>query len=63
MFKLDRVLEEMWENTMVLYQIINSNSKSIQLIRMLMSHVVPHLHPDKQLGLARDTRANLNNEK
>ena len=46
----------MKENIVVLYEMINCHSISIQLIRTLMSHVVPHLLPNEHLGLPSDTR-------
>lgn len=52
----------MIEIIIVLGQMISYYSSLIHLIRALMSHVVPHLHPDEQLGIPSDTRDNLNNE-
>ncbi|KAG5619759.1 hypothetical protein H5410_004977 [Solanum commersonii] len=40
---------------------VGSHSRSIQLIRSLLSFAVPHLHPNDILGSPSDTRANPNN--
>lgn len=39
------------ENIVVLNKVISANSRSTQLIKTLMSHVLPHLYPDEQVGL------------